>query len=81
MIQFLGPWMEPGVPVAARCTQRHWIGLRDGAVWDSNCQHWTTLAEWEEWVPRIYPRRSTGHEMYGAWIWDAENNELTQPEG
>lgn len=73
MVQWLGSWMEPGVPVAARCTQRHWIGLHGGMIWDANHQHWMTPAEWEAWVPAIYPRRATGHELYGAWIWDAEN--------
>lgn len=76
MVQFLGPWMEPGIPVAARCTQRHWIGLHDGLVWDANCQHWMSRREWEEWVTGIYPRRATGHELYGAWVWDTENSKI-----
>ncbi len=63
LIQWLGPWMNEGVPIAARSKYRHWVGCRDGFVWDVNLQMWDTRKGWNDWVPTIYPKRATGHKV------------------
>lgn len=58
-IQWEGPWTEPGVPMAARYRQTHWIGARRRTmahvpgpgieVFDVNCMSvggWVTLGTW-----------------------------------
>lgn len=75
-IQFEGPWMQPGVPIAARYKHTHWVGARQAVyrgqpgvdVWDINALAdglggWRPL-EW--WSGVIVPaltaeiRRATG---------------------
>lgn len=68
LVQFLGRWMEPQVPKAARCAHRHWIAFSDLLVWDSNLERWEPLGEWEQWLPQIYDGRTTGHQVDAAWI-------------
>lgn len=65
MVQWLGRWMEPGVPIGARCAHRHWIALREGNVWDSlRCRDgWLTRTEWERGIEATYPPRVTGHQI------------------
>lgn len=60
-IQWEGPWTKPGVPIAARYRQTHWVGARRGAagveIFDINCMSvggWVTLDEWrDQVVPRL----------------------------
>ena len=69
MIQFLGPWMNPGVPVAARCQHRHWVATREGMVWDCNTGKWQTREEWEKEVPPLLmPKRGTGFQATRSFV-------------
>lgn len=67
-IQWSGPWLNPGVPVAARYRHTHWVGacnlgegsgLREAVgIWDVNCLNngdgWVSLGNWSELaVPAI----------------------------
>jgi len=57
-IQFGGPWMEPGVPIAARYKHTHWVGAmtteRGSGVWDVNAlgngSGWCSLDDWSRTV-------------------------------
>jgi hypothetical protein len=69
-IQWEGPWTQPGVPMAARYRQTHWVGAATKerynvvGVWDVNAidngTGWASLADWATvLVPHIltsYPR-------------------------
>lgn len=68
MVQFLGSWMNEGVPIAARCAHRHWIAFKDGAVWDSNTELWMYLDEWEKLVPALYSPKTTGHAIESTFV-------------
>ncbi|HET9893188.1 MAG TPA: hypothetical protein VFQ42_22110 [Mycobacterium sp.] len=55
-IQWHGRWMAPGVPIAARYRQTHWVGCctdpaRGVGIWDVNALNnstgWCALADWE----------------------------------
>src|SRR3546814_4460187 len=55
-VQWEGPWTAPGVPMAARYRQTHWIGTmlradRQRGIWDVNCLAngggWVSLSDWE----------------------------------
>jgi hypothetical protein len=65
-VQWHGPWMDPGRPVAAAYRRTHWIGLAETSTygrmvydincWDINDQRgdWVPVAWWEqEIVPMI----------------------------
>jgi hypothetical protein len=69
IIQFTGPWMEPGVPPAARCRYRHWVATRDGLVWDVNDQRWQAVSEWERIIPELMPKRGVGWEVFRSLVW------------
>lgn len=75
LVQWLGSWMGPGVPQAARCRYRHWVAVKEGWIWDCNIQKWIPLSAWEKWVPRIYPPKAHGHEISGVLLID----DLHQP--
>lgn len=65
LIQFLGPWMEPGILPAARCKYRHWVAVRRGLVWDVNEPRWLGPSQWEQAVvPGLMPKRGTGWELF-----------------
>lgn len=57
-IQWHGPWMAEGVPIAARYRHTHWIGCRDTEkrgreIYDVNCMAvggWVPEAEWKNQV-------------------------------
>lgn len=68
LVQFLGRWMEPQVPPAARCAHRHWIAFHEGRIWDSNTMHWMTTKAWKDWITALYTDKTTGHEIDSAWI-------------
>ncbi len=67
MVQFLGRWMEAGVPIAARCAHRHWVAIREGQFWDVNFQVWMSPEEWEKRAPSMYGPKTTGHEFAGIY--------------
>lgn len=81
-IQFNGPWMKPGVPVAARYQHTHWIGCRHTStraeVFDINALDrggWVCLTEWTNHVvPEIVAAcepKSDGHwwPTHGVEVW------------
>lgn len=55
-VQWEGPWTEPGVPIAARYRQTHWVGAcapdhagRDIGIFDINAMNsggWIALHDW-----------------------------------
>jgi hypothetical protein len=66
LVQWAGPWLNPGVPYAARLRATHWIAskiLDDGLwVFDINAG-WLSFEEWESWmVPKLVAatKRATG---------------------
>ena len=70
IIQFLGPWMNAGVPIAARCQHRHWVASRGDLIWDCNADGWLPRSKWEtEIVLMLMPKRGTGFEPFRTVIW------------
>lgn len=74
-IQWGGPWLKPGVPIAARYTYTHWIAtLNDNGdmwVYDVN-SGWVSRRYWEDIVvPSIltHIKRST-HDWYPTHRWE-----------
>lgn len=70
-VQWEGPWMNPGVPMAARYRHTHWVGAarRNGSigVFDINCINsggWVSLEDWSSViVPYLiehHARKSSG---------------------
>lgn len=52
-VQWEGPWMTAGVPVAARYRHTHWIACAGEQVFDINCigvGGWVPVAEWRDHV-------------------------------
>lgn len=50
VLQWLGSWLDEGVPPAAACRHTHWIatfGGSDGLVYDVNIGQWITRARYE----------------------------------
>lgn len=54
-VQWEGPWMADGVPMAARYRQTHWVGCHglnrnNIGIWDVNCLNngsgWVSLEDW-----------------------------------
>ena len=78
MLQWLGSWMEPGVPLGARCAYRHWVAVRDmiitdkRVIWDANSQQWQTLEQWErEILPLVIHPKATGWEVsFALCVWE-----------
>lgn len=68
LVQWLGTWMEPQAPAAARCAHRHWIAVNNMLAWDVNRPEWIAVSEWLAWLPTIYPRRVTGHQVDSVWV-------------
>lgn len=58
LIQFTGPWMKSGNPIAA-CRWRHWIAAAGNAlVFDANHPGWQTHDYWQkEILPDLLPER------------------------
>lgn len=49
-VQWAGPWTRPGVPMAARYRQTHWVAMADDEVFDINAicvGGWISRHEWE----------------------------------
>ena len=63
-VQWEGPWMAEGVPVAARYRHTHWIAVDGECVFDVNGGgEWLSRGRWEaEIVPLIvrHTRNATG---------------------
>ena len=67
-IQWEGPWMQPGVPVAARYSFTHWIGVitTDAGHMIFDCNGgWFTPAEWA--VEVVGPITSEIKRATGGW--------------
>jgi hypothetical protein len=65
VIQFDGPWCEPGVPVKARYRYTHIVAsIRGGAlIYDGNANRWLPMQEWKDKIMPVLQRdvkRSTG---------------------
>lgn len=59
-IQWHGPWMEAGVPIAARYRHTHWIGCRDTRqrgreIFDVNCMSVGGWVPEDEWKYQVVP--------------------------
>lgn len=67
LIQWTGPWTEPGVPPAAACKYRHWVASRAGLIYDVNWpEAWMSQEAWKRKVPDLIPDRATGYQVWGA---------------
>ncbi len=81
-IQWGGPWTRPGVPMAARYRQTHWIACagEDNLVFDVNAMcvgGWLPYAEWaEQLVPWLI--RECVPRADGTW-WPTHVIEVSQP--
>lgn len=60
LIQWIGPWTQPGVPPRVACRYRHWVATRRGLIWDANWPEWISHSEWKERALDLVPARSTG---------------------
>lgn len=68
LIQFLGSWMNPGVPPGAACQHTHWAAVDrwpatgEEVIWDINYNVWVRKTEWEaRMIPQLIadnPRRT-----------------------
>lgn len=72
LIQWAGPWCDPGRPPAARCQHRHWIAMRENLVWDINAPDvWTSIADWADFMPaNLMPPRATGWAPFRSLTWE-----------
>jgi hypothetical protein len=66
-VQWAGPWTKPGVPMAARYRQTHWIAVAEDRVFDINAicvGGWLSRAEWKNklvpWLLREAVPKATG---------------------
>jgi hypothetical protein len=71
-VQWEGPWMDAGVPIAARYRKTHWVGAafidqRKQWIFDVNCLSvggWVPSGEWEysvaPWIVRTCVPRGDG---------------------
>lgn len=72
-IQWEGPWMNPGIPMAARYRHTHWVAgaRRNGSigVFDINCMNsggWVPLEDWSSAVvPFLIRHHAKG--ASGGW--------------
>ena len=71
LIQWCGPWLDPGVPIGAAYRHTHWVGLArvgDGRmVYDINADGWIARDLWlAKWKPQLVAaqRGATG----GFWL-------------
>ena len=56
-VQWEGPWTAPGVPIAARYRQTHWVGAmkvgEQRGIFDINCLNsggWVALSDWSRTI-------------------------------
>lgn len=69
LIQFLGPWSDPGVSPAEACRYRHWVAARGGLVWDVNWPEWQSHDIWKARLrEELLPPNATGWCVSGAWL-------------
>ena len=66
MVQFTGPWTEPGAHPMGACRHRHWVATRDNQIWDINWPWWMKQDSWKALAPELLPKRSTGWDVWGA---------------
>lgn len=69
-IQFLGPWMAPGVPIAARYKRTHWIAVvrnreAERLVWD--CNSTTGWMLFEQWRSVLVPELIAHNRGSDGW--------------
>lgn len=63
LIQFKGPWMEPGLPLGAQLSRTHWIAIDTQWVYDINQDGWLVAPKWEDQtLPLLlaHHKRATG---------------------
>ena len=75
-VQWAGPWTQPGVPMAARYRQTHWVAMAGDEVFDINAicvGGWIGLQEWQTklvpWLIREACPRGTG-EWWPTHAWE-----------
>lgn len=69
MIQWVGPWCDPGRPAQARCQHRHWVALRGDFVWDVNLPLWVTRETWAKEIPHLLmPPKGVGWEPFRSLV-------------
>lgn len=79
-VQWAGPWTRPGVPMAARYRQTHWVAVAGDEVFDINAMcvgGWIGRLEWEsKLVPWLI--REACPKGCGEW-WPTHGWELPRP--
>lgn len=60
LLQWIGPWSEPGKPKLWSYRHRHWIAVDGNDVWDANYGTWLPFAEWRAAAPELFPKNATG---------------------
>ncbi len=77
-IQWGGPWLDPGVPVAAAYRQTHWIASSGARVFDINALEVGGWLSRDEWIGRMVPFL-TGHIKRATGKWSITHSlELTR---
>ena len=54
-VQWAGPWTRPGVPMAARYRQTHWVAMAGDQVFDINAICVGGWIDRDEWEMRLVP--------------------------
>ncbi len=73
-LQYEGRWMEPGVPMAARYKETHYVAIVGGALVMDTTHDTNILLPWERWkswadeYTATRPRKSTGWHFSGIWL-------------
>ncbi|MDQ8205798.1 hypothetical protein [Pelagicoccus sp. SDUM812003] len=61
IVQWLGPWTEPGKPARLAARYRHWVARRGSLIWDANAPFWIDNRVWAKHIaPEIMPKNATG---------------------
>lgn len=64
LIQITGPWTDRAWPHAA-CEHRHWVGVRNGFVYDVNLNAWLPRAKWQQ---SVMNKIAEAHSQATGWL-------------